>query len=963
MWAVWRTAGALIISYSRWQPLPEMKWPVWKKSRAQVGDAPSISLDIPAPESYTRRPSDSQAGTSLPSTSTSSSTPSHYEPGSQVLLRLEYLSDKEAKCLIVALRLTVLIALGSLIYLTVANLTMDSNYFFRNDILQIWNASAAAIFLAAILVSLGRYLWHMWVAKRAGKQWTKRRWRLACLCLCELNVQLINLVVYLLPNVYTLAHGCGWYDPLIRACGLIRWTCWNTLFFIAVVYAHDHVPLAHHSVHAKSTDARADAVQHPLVVDAKWRYHARKLPLWFAVEGVLVGYGVWLFGPVNPRGTYGRPCLVSQGYDTSRHRCHVISMPPGTEHNCRLWVYSCNARTQARFFTCFLAGLILLYFVLYSFYIFKALRQLSEAPYVEFRFQNIAIRVQLQIRMMAYGFTMLSFVLLWFIDLSSCSSYLVIWLGMFPMQLPMTVMFICVAFLATPKTPREDPSLLVWLQEYAMTEAEKPAKMARRGLPGEPMFCFETALKLQHWAALVYYYHEGVLGGKRTPELALGMQLCQLEHLQVVWEKRGDTNVLIAWGADTVVIAFRGTASLANVLADLKMWRANHPAVQGQVCLGTQPLVHTGFLASWQANGLDQRVLQQMRSILSERKASATPLKVYMTGHSLGGALATLAAFDIQQQLQGQHHLQVCCYAYGAPRTGNHAFARLYNKAVPDTWHVINGQDAVAQEGKFLVLYKRPGHRVIINQRGDLIVRPTLVEHSVRRVPGGSSVNQHLLRAYRKSLLAVINAQFTQKGGRSGQQGVLKLADCPHMRQLLEQTLGVDLVRLASVKPRTSPILPEEDAGANGAMSPQVPDAQFADTAVDAESSSEQLMPSDHQFPGLDAVGGSRQGQEPSGQQSEGPGIAAVLKEFLFDSLADGLSHADKHMAEAAALECAAASQSALSEGGSSASMSSAPHDDEPALELRQPDEEHAVGSNPDLQIQTLKDLPDIGLQ
>ena len=63
-------------------------------------------------------------------------------------------------------------------------------------------------------------------------------------------------------------------------------------------------------------------------------------------------------------------------------------------------------------------------------------------------------------------------------------------------------------------------------------------------------------------------------------------------------------------------------------------------------------------------------------------------------GHSLGGALASLAAYDIRKQLldNQQSNTQVVCYTFAAPRTGNHAFAREYNAAVPDTWSVINDQ-------------------------------------------------------------------------------------------------------------------------------------------------------------------------------------------------------------------------------------------------------------------------------
>ena len=55
----------------------------------------------------------------------------------------------------------------------------------------------------------------------------------------------------------------------------------------------------------------------------------------------------------------------------------------------------------------------------------------------------------------------------------------------------------------------------VWLQEIAWTEAQMPGRLAERNsradsqqehqlLQNEPMFCLETALKLQHWSATAY---------------------------------------------------------------------------------------------------------------------------------------------------------------------------------------------------------------------------------------------------------------------------------------------------------------------------------------------------------------------------------------------------------------------------------------------------------------------------
>jgi predicted lipase len=52
-------------------------------------------------------------------------------------------------------------------------------------------------------------------------------------------------------------------------------------------------------------------------------------------------------------------------------------------------------------------------------------------------------------------------------------------------------------------------------------------------------------------------------------------------------------------------------------------------------------------------------------------------------GHSLGGALAQLAAIDIARGAQQQLlHVKIFCYTFGSPRVGNHAFAAEYNQVL-----------------------------------------------------------------------------------------------------------------------------------------------------------------------------------------------------------------------------------------------------------------------------------------
>lgn len=56
----------------------------------------------------------------------------------------------------------------------------------------------------------------------------------------------------------------------------------------------------------------------------------------------------------------------------------------------------------------------------------------------------------------------------------------------------------------------------VWLQRFAWTEQKLASRIEKRNalpkdpmlLRDEPMFCFETALKLLYWAGFVYEHEE-----------------------------------------------------------------------------------------------------------------------------------------------------------------------------------------------------------------------------------------------------------------------------------------------------------------------------------------------------------------------------------------------------------------------------------------------------------------------
>ncbi len=110
-----------------------------------------------------------------------------------------------------------------------------------------------------------------------------------------------------------------------------------------------------------------------------------------------------------------------------------------------------------------------------------------------------------------------------------------------------------------------------------------------------------------------------------------------------------DTQCFAARVGSTVIVSFRGTESRGDWLGNLNMLSTTRP-------YGT---VHRGFLGAFQV--VDALLQQQ----LTEWNGSS----IWLTGHSLGGALATIAAAE----WQGRYPITGVA-TYGQPAVGKGAF-------------------------------------------------------------------------------------------------------------------------------------------------------------------------------------------------------------------------------------------------------------------------------------------------
>lgn len=131
-----------------------------------------------------------------------------------------------------------------------------------------------------------------------------------------------------------------------------------------------------------------------------------------------------------------------------------------------------------------------------------------------------------------------------------------------------------------------------------------------------------------------------------------------------------------------LVLAFRGTEKkISDWLTDARCV----PTVDGR------SKVHTGFLEAFtRKRGAGGRTVKEaVEEILDRPKAKddeGNPIPLFITGHSLGGALALLATKLVAPDING------ACYTFGAPRVGNYEYFRFIKTPV---YRIVNSSDIV----------------------------------------------------------------------------------------------------------------------------------------------------------------------------------------------------------------------------------------------------------------------------
>ncbi|MEM9663937.1 MAG: lipase family protein [Bacteroidota bacterium] len=220
--------------------------------------------------------------------------------------------------------------------------------------------------------------------------------------------------------------------------------------------------------------------------------------------------------------------------------------------------------------------------------------------------------------------------------------------------------------------------------------------------------------------------------------------------LAFFYDQQTDTEGFGAVCRDHLLIAFRGTELTAEL--DLDKLRSMDRDVSTDLNVLFRRfgpdglLVHEGFLLAFQS-------IQDQLFRFVDQYGGSRP-RIILTGHSLGGAMATLAAAFLRTRVTPH----VVLVTYGAPRVGNHAFAHYYTYEQPITVHRhVMHQDVVPQLPPGL---GPPTHR---SQRQGLRAAlythhgwPIRLEHPPDSAPSSvHGITDHFMASYLEALTAM----------------------------------------------------------------------------------------------------------------------------------------------------------------------------------------------------------------
>ncbi|MEM9376404.1 MAG: S8 family serine peptidase [Pseudomonadota bacterium] len=178
-------------------------------------------------------------------------------------------------------------------------------------------------------------------------------------------------------------------------------------------------------------------------------------------------------------------------------------------------------------------------------------------------------------------------------------------------------------------------------------------------------FSWEVSLSLAYAAQLAY----------QTKSVVEDVAIKSWDFSEVLFFDQDETQGFVAQDDDLAVISFRGSKGVVDWIRNMNVLRAERPYGE----------VHSGFLTAF----------QNVRSEISNacERAFSQEKKVWLTGHSLGGAVALIAAAELaaDPRISGVQ-------TFGQPRAGDTEFKSFINERLGERYfRFVNDDDLVTK--------------------------------------------------------------------------------------------------------------------------------------------------------------------------------------------------------------------------------------------------------------------------
>ncbi|XP_010275455.1 PREDICTED: phospholipase A1-Ibeta2, chloroplastic-like [Nelumbo nucifera] len=159
-----------------------------------------------------------------------------------------------------------------------------------------------------------------------------------------------------------------------------------------------------------------------------------------------------------------------------------------------------------------------------------------------------------------------------------------------------------------------------------------------------------------------------------------------------------DKREISRMGRRDIVIALRGTATCLEWVENVRGLLIQLPGEEEESSSQRPPKVEQGFWSLYSTQGphassLADSIKEEIRRLMELYKGET--LSITVTGHSLGAALALLAADELSTCAPDMPPIAV--FSFGGPRVGNRSFGNRMSKRGVKVLRVVNSQDVITK--------------------------------------------------------------------------------------------------------------------------------------------------------------------------------------------------------------------------------------------------------------------------